>query len=245
MMPALPAKAVAREVLVVEDEPKIAALLCKYLQEAGFETEVCGDGLDALARIERDPVMRFCVVLLDVMLPGMDGLDLCRTIRQRSGVPILMLSARIEELDRLLGLELGADDYVCKPFSAREVVARVRALVRRAQGRLTAGASVPVPGSGGFSIDDEGMRVWWREQPVALTPVEYRLFRALVSQPGQVFERPALLDVLHQDFRDVSDRAVDSHIKNLRRKLEAILGGSSGIVAVYGVGYRFEAPRGG
>lgn len=156
-----------------------------------------------------------------------------------------MATARVDEFDRLLGLDLGADDYLCKPYSPREVVARVRALLRRSQGRLAGPSAVEIPGTGGFVLDEAGQRIGWRGQWLTLTPVEYRLLRTLLQQPGRVYERAQLLDALHQDeFRDLSDRTVDSHIKNLRRKLEALLGGSSGIQSVYGVGYRFSPDLG-
>jgi two-component system response regulator BaeR len=149
-----------------------------------------------------------------------------------------MLTARIDEIDRLLGLELGADDYVCKPFSPREVIARVKALVRRAEGRVS-GESL----GNGFVVDEAAQRIRVGDKPLSLTPVEFRLFKTLLSQPGRVFSRDQLLDTIHEDFRDVSDRAVDSHIKNVRRKVAAVVAGQECIHSVYGVGYRFEPPE--
>jgi two-component system, OmpR family, response regulator BaeR len=228
-------------ILIVEDEPKLAALLQDYLHAAGFATEWIADGALALARL-RDPIDRPApaLLLLDVMLPGLDGLEVCRAVREFSALPILINSARVEELDRLLGLELGADDYVCKPWSPREMVARVRALLRRAQGRLAPPQLLPV--AGGFAVDEPGQRIGWQGQVLTLTPVEYRLLRLMLGQPGRVFERATLLDQIHEEFRDVSDRVVDSHIKNIRRKLAALSPAQDCIVSVYGVGYRFE-PR--
>ncbi|HEY9105071.1 MAG TPA: response regulator [Roseateles sp.] len=223
-------------ILVVEDEPKLAALVCDYLHAAGFRSERLADGRHALERLRAGP-MPACV-LLDVMLPGLDGLEVCRAVRAFSDVPILINSARVEELDRLLGLELGADDYVCKPFSPREVVARVKALLRRAQGRLA--PTTLVPAAGGFAIDEAGQRILWQEQALTLTPVEFRLLRQLLQHPGRVFERAQLLDLIHEDFRDVSDRVVDSHVKNLRRKLAALDPPQERIASVYGVGYRID-----
>lgn len=226
-------------VLVVEDEPKLAALVQDYLHAAGFRTEWLADGRQALERLKGEPVP--AAVLLDVMLPGLDGLEVCRAVRAFSDVPILINSARVEELDRLLGLELGADDYVCKPFSPRELVARVKALLRRAQGRLAPAAWVAV--GGGFAVDEAGQRIVCQDEPLSLTPVEFRLLRHLLQHPGRVFERAQLLDLIHEDFRDVSDRAVDSHIKNIRRKLAGVgapAAGGASIVSVYGVGYRLE-----
>ncbi|MEJ6000770.1 response regulator [Paucibacter soli] len=226
-----------RVVLVVEDEPKLAALLCDYLKASGYQAHSLGDGLAALQAIRAEPP---AVLLLDVMLPGMDGLELCRELRQFSSLPILMLSARVDELDRLLGLELGADDYLCKPFSPREVVARVRALLRRAEGRLPGMNTAPRPLGGGFAIDEAGQRLFWQGQLLALTTLEFRLMRLLLAQPGRVFARGQLLEQLHEDFRDVSDRVIDSHVKNVRRKLAALEPPQDCISAVYGVGYRLD-----
>jgi two-component system response regulator BaeR len=226
-------------VLVVEDEPKLAALLGDYLRAAGFEPEVAQDGPAALAAFALDPP---AAVLLDLNLPGLDGIEVCRRIRRDSDVPILMLTARADEIDRIVGLEIGADDYLCKPYSPREVVARVRALLRRSQGRLPGGVASPDPAPGGFAIDDAGQRAWWHGRALPLTPIEWRLLRTLLQQPGRVFARSQLLDAIHTDFRDVSDRAVDSHVKNLRRKLQAVVPGPDCIASVYGVGYRLDPP---
>ncbi|MFG6466305.1 response regulator [Roseateles sp. BYS87W] len=223
-------------VLVVEDEPKLAALVCDYLHAAGYRTECLADGLQAVARLRGGPPP--AAVVLDLMLPGLDGLEVCRAVRAFSDLPILISSARVEELDRLLGLELGADDYLCKPFSPRELVARVKALLRRAQGRLAPPTLVPV--GGGFWVDEAGQRIVWQEQALGLTPVEFRLLRQLLTHPGRVFERAQLLDLIHEDFRDVSDRVVDSHIKNIRRKLATLEPPQSCISSVYGVGYRCD-----
>jgi two-component system response regulator BaeR len=233
-----------RRVLVVEDEPKLAALLCDYLHASGFEATAVADGHAALAAFA---TLVPAVVLLDLNLPGLDGLEVCRMLRRDSAVPILMLTARADEIDRVLGLEIGADDYLCKPYSPREVVARVRALLRRAEGRLPGQlAATPRQAVGGFALDEAGHRAWWRDHALVLTPVEFRLLRTLLQAPGRVLARAQLLDAIHADFRDVSDRAVDSHIKNLRRKLHAAVhvdvAGHECIATVYGVGYRFELP---
>lgn len=222
--------ATTQRVLVVEDDAKIAQLLLDYLRSDGFDAESLADGRLALRRIEQSPP---AVVILDLMLPGLDGIEICRAVRAFSDVPILMLTARVDEVDRLLGLDTGADDYVCKPFSPREVLARVRALLRRAQGRVLAGA---LP----WTIDERGLRIAWRGQWLALTPLEFRMLRLLLSQPGRVFSRAQLLDTVHSELRDVSDRAIDSHVKNLRRKIQSIEPGCDCIASVYGVGYRFE-----
>jgi two-component system response regulator BaeR len=219
-----------RRILVVEDNPAIAQLLVDYLRVAGFEVQALGDGLKALQAIEQAPPD---VLVLDLMLPGLDGLALCRAVRRFCDVPILMVTARVDEVDRLLGLDTGADDYVCKPFSPREVVARVKALLRRAEGRVTTAAKP-------WLIDDAALRIAWRGQWLPLTPLEFRMLRLLLSRPGQVFSRAQLLDMVHHDLRDVSDRAIDTHVKNLRRKIEAVEPGCDCISSVYGVGYRFE-----
>jgi two-component system response regulator BaeR len=223
-------------VLVVEDEPRLAALLADYLRADGHEAECVADGRDVLpAWLAR----RHDLILLDLMLPGQDGLSVCRELRARSSVPILILTARADEADRLLGLELGADDYIAKnPFSTREVMARVKAVLRRSRAGLTppsAGATPPL------QIDDAGWRASWQGQVLDLTPIEFRLLRTLAAQPGRVYARAQLLAQLHDDGRAVTERAVDSHVKNLRRKLEQAGAGADRIRAIYGVGYRFDA----
>jgi two-component system, OmpR family, response regulator BaeR len=230
----------ARPVLVVEDEPKLAAVLCDYLRANGFAPHAVADGPAALAVF---PDLRPAAVLLDLNLPGLDGMEVCRALRRDSNVPILMLTARVDEIDRVLGLEIGADDYLCKPYSPREVVARVRAMLRRAEGAL-AGPRAALGRStvGGFVLDESGLRAWWRDTALLLTPVEFRLLRTLLQHPGRVFARAGLLDAIYADFRDVSDRAIDSHVKNLRRKLQAALPEHDCITAVYGVGYRLDMP---
>lgn len=222
----------ARHILIVEDDAKIADMLGNYLQMHGFATEWCADGQDALARVRHHMP---ALLLLDLMLPGLDGLAVCRAVRAFSAVPIIMVTARVDEIDRLLGLDTGADDYVCKPFSPREVVARIKALLRRSQGALAQPTAAAA-----FAVDEDRQQISWQGQPLPLTPVEFRLMRLLMTRPGQVFARARLLDSLHEDQRDVSDRAVDSHIKNLRRKLEQAGTGEAGISSVYGVGYRFD-----
>lgn len=218
-------------ILVVEDEPKMASLIGDYLRAEGHEPQWIADGREVLPAMEAQPAD---LVLLDIMLPGMDGLAVCRALRERSDVPIVMLTARVEEADRLLGLDLGADDYICKtPFSPREIMARVRAILRRARRGLP-----PTPSP--LQIDEAGWRASWRGVPLELTPVEFRLLKALAATPGRVFSRDSLLDRLHDDGRAVTDRAVDSHIKNLRRKLEAAVPGQDPIRSIYGVGYKLE-----
>ena len=219
-------------ILVVEDDPKIASLLRDYLAAAGYSVSCLANGSQALRQVR---IAQPAALVLDVMLPGMDGVALCKAVRAFSTLPILMLTAKVEEDDRLLGLEAGADDYVCKPFSPREVVARVRALLRRSEG-LPPGTSAP------WQIDQAARRIAWRDQWLPLTQVEFRLFQQLIQHPGRVFTRQQLLDTVHSDARDVSDRVVDSHIKNLRRKLQDVDPGCECVASVYGVGYRFDRP---
>jgi two-component system response regulator BaeR len=216
-------------ILIVEDEPKIAALLAEYLQvQGGYEAHVLGRGDQAHEWVVRH---RPDLVLLDLMLPGMDGLEVCKQLRRDSQVPIIMVTARVEEIDRLLGLELGADDYICKPFSPREVVARVRAVLRRS---ATAG-----PGSvGGLEIDRERFHASLNGKALALTPVEFALLQTLAAQPGRIFTRDQLMNEMYSDYRIVNDRAVDTHIKNLRKKLSSHEPGREIIESVYGLGYR-------
>lgn len=219
-------------ILVVEDDPKIASLVADYLNDAGYAATCSADGAHALELARGGP--GFGLFVLDVMLPGMDGIALCCALRAFSDAPIIMLTARVEEIDRLLGLDSGADDYVCKPFSPRELVARVRAHLRRA------GAAAP---ASCFAVDRARMRVLHAGEALPLTPVEFRLLAELVEHPDRVYSRQQLLDAAHEDQRDTNDRAVDSHIKNIRRKLATALPGTDCLQSVYGVGYRFEPPR--
>jgi two-component system, OmpR family, alkaline phosphatase synthesis response regulator PhoP len=221
-------------ILIVDDEPKIVKLARDYLEQGGFQVLTALDGTAALstARTERPDL-----IVLDLMLPGMDGLDVCRALRRESDVPIIMLTARSEEADRLIGLELGADDYVTKPFSPRELVARVRALLRRAQG------TVYTPGiirAGDLEIDVEGHRVSQAGEPLHLTRFEFALLEILAQHPGQAFSRAQLLDKLHGVAAVGYDRSVDAHIKNLRRKIETDPAKPQYIQTVYGIGYRFN-----
>ena len=217
-------------ILIVEDEPKLAVLLADYLKASGHETAWIGNGLDVIPAIRaREPDL----VLLDLMLPGRDGLDICRELRSFSELPVIMMTARVEEIDRLLGLELGADDYICKPYSPREVVARCRAVLRRNRRGPAAERQT-------LRIDENGWRASYHGVALDLTPVEFRLLRTLSAAPGRVFSREQLLDGLYDDHRVVTDRTVDSHIKNLRRKLEQIAPDEPLIRSIYGVGYKFE-----
>lgn len=222
-----------QRVLIVEDEPKISALLSDYLQaRGGYATEMLDRGDTVMKHIRHTPPD---LVLLDLMLPGLDGIEVCKRIRRESQVPIIMVTARVEEIDRLLGLELGADDYICKPFSPSEVVARVKAVLRRSAGSAT-GAS-----GEGLEIDEAAFTARYHGQALQLTPVEFALLQTLAGQEGRVFSRDQLMNEMYSDYRVVSDRAVDTHIKNLRRKLAEASDDHEMIESVYGLGYRFRS----
>jgi two-component system, OmpR family, response regulator BaeR len=224
-------------ILIVEDEPKLSALLADYLAAENFTPVILEDGRDVVPYVrERQPAM----VLLDLMLPGRTGLDVCRELRTFSEIPVMIITARVDEIDRLLGLELGADDYVCKPFSPREVVARVKAILRRAEVRSHAERdgedAVPSP----FTIDRQHHVAKLDGKELNLTPVEFRLLALLHAGAGRIYARDYLLRTLYDDHRVVADRTIDSHVKNLRKKIEAIRPGQELIRSIYGVGYRLE-----
>jgi two-component system response regulator BaeR len=224
----------SRHILIVEDKEKIASLLCDYLEKAKYRTSTQSNGDRVISQVKNDPPD---LILLDIMLPGKDGMELCREIRQFSNVPIIMLTARVEEIDRLLGLELGADDYICKPFSPREVVARVKAIFRRLHAKPLKHNLV----IGSISLDDETHQVMIDKQVLNLTPNEFGLLKIMMSHPNRVFTRNELINqVQGYDFEGY-DRTIDSHIKNLRKKIAQKLPGQEIICTVYGVGYKFSA----
>jgi two-component system alkaline phosphatase synthesis response regulator PhoP len=223
----------AQTILVVDDEARIVKLVRDYLERAGFDVLDALDGETALTLARREQPD---LIILDLMLPGVDGLDVCRRLRRESGVPIIMLTARVEEADRIVGLELGADDYVTKPFSPRELVARVRATLRRASGEV---GPPTVLRAGDVELDTASLLASVAGEPVDLTPTEFQLLATLVRQPGRIFSREQLLEAVHGVAFDGYDRSVDSHIKNLRRKIEPDPRKPSYIQTVYGVGYRF------
>lgn len=226
-------------VLIVEDEPKIAEVLRAYCERESFRVSVHHDGAATVAWIAAESPD---FVVLDLMLPGKDGLTICREVRQFSRVPILMLTARVDEIDRLLGLELGADDYVCKPFSPREIIARIRTILRR----VTLLPSQPPANTGnsllfdGLCVDPERFLCSVNGKTIDLTPVELRILAHLLRQPGRVFSRDAIIRAAYDDHRIVSDRTVDSHVKNLRRKIGDAGGDAERIRSIYGVGYKLE-----
>ncbi len=223
---------VSQHILIVEDDPEIAKVLALYMTQAGFTSDHLDNGLAAIERVRQAPPN---LMLLDLNIKGADGLKVCREVRGFSTMPIIMVTGRVEEIDRLLGLEWGADDYICKPFSPREVVARVNTVLRR--------AGTPPPSavkSIGMEIDDEAQRVLFGGRRVELTPTEFRLFSLLAARPGRIYDRAQILDLAFPDGHDVSDRVIDSHIKNIRRKIAAVLPGVEVVHSVYGIGYRFE-----
>lgn len=218
-------------ILVVDDEPKITRIARDYLEKNGYRVLVAADGQSALTTARRD---KPDLIILDLMLPNIDGREVCRILRRESDVPIIMLTALAEEVDQVTGLEIGADDYITKPFSPRALVARVRALLRRAHGEAKAPSIIR---AGGLEVDTEKHSVTFNGSPIKFTPNEFKLLYILASRPGQTLTREQLLDDLHGAASSV-DRSVDSHIKNLRKKLETA-SGESMIETVYGIGYRF------
>jgi DNA-binding response OmpR family regulator len=228
-----------KTILVVDDEPKIVALARDYLEHAGFAVLTADDGpasVDSVHRHHPD------LVILDLGLPGLDGLDVTRRIRRDSNVPVIMLTARDDELDKLLGLELGADDYLTKPFSPRELVARVRAVLRRADSGSERTADEIVR-AGELTLDLPRMRAELGGRSIDLTPTEFQLLAALARQPGRIFTRSQLLDALHGVAFESYERAIDTHVKNIRRKLEPDPRRPVHVLTVYGVGYRFADDR--
>lgn len=221
-------------ILVVDDEPKIVKQARDYLERSGFRVLVAGDGITALAQAR---TAHPDLIVLDLNLPGMDGLDVCRALRRESEVPIIMLTARVDETDRLIGLELGADDYIIKPFSPRELVARVRAVLRRALGGVRTVGLLRVAD---LEINLKGHTLTRAGEALHLTRTEFNLLATLAQHPGQTFTRAQLLDRLHGvSVVTGFDRSVDAHIKNLRRKLEPAPATPVYVLTVYGVGYKF------
>jgi two-component system response regulator BaeR len=216
-------------ILIVEDQADLSSVMADYVTTAGYAAQVIADGREALASLQRAVPD---LIVMDIMLPNLDGLALCRAVREFSEVPIIMVTARVQEIDRLLGLESGADDYLCKPFSPRELVARIKAVLRRSH--------KPGDNARPVEIDETARSVRIRAKLLDLTPTEYSLFAAMAKRPGTIFSRAQLLDLARRDNLDVADRAIDSHIKNLRRKLAAVLPEAEAIHSVYGLGYRFE-----
>ncbi len=243
---------------IVEDEQNLASILADYFRREHFTVDLFFDGLSAQQALQKSPPD---LLLLDLMLPGVDGLTVLRELRQTSQLPVILVTAKVEEIDRLIGLELGADDYVCKPYSPREVVARVKAVLRRFQvalpttplpqnaqpapagiHQLSPSAALTSPPPLPLSIDQERRRVRWQDRPLDLTPREFDLLVTLAGQPGRVFSRSQLLDQICPNEFDISERAIDSHMKNLRKKLDQLMPDTPLIRSIYGVGFVFELP---
>ncbi len=218
-------------ILIVEDEPRLAALHRDYLQQSGYATEWLDDGALVVDWVRNS---KPALILLDLMLPNKDGLDICKEIRSFSDVPIIMVTARVEEIDRLLGLELGADDYICKPFSPREVVARVKTVLRRSTPQIQKGVAELL------SLDEERYLATLQGDKLDLTAVEFKLLSILARKPGRIYSRDQLMDLLYSDQRVVCDRTIDSHIKKLRKKIAAAAPDAELIHSIYGVGYKYE-----
>jgi DNA-binding response OmpR family regulator len=225
-----------RKILIVEDEQRIVQLARDYLERAGYAVEAAADGTTAVpaARSSRPDL-----IVLDLGLPGRDGLDVLRLLRRESNTPVIILTARGEETDKLVGLELGADDYMVKPFSPKELVARVRAVLRRAEGTAEPAEVIRI---GDLTLDVPRLRLTIGERPVDLTPTEFHLLAVLARQPGRIFTRAQLLDAVHGVAFESYERAIDTHIKNLRHKIEPDPRRPHTILTVYGVGYRLAEP---
>jgi DNA-binding response OmpR family regulator len=224
----------SEKILIVEDEVRIVRTLRLYLEQAGFAVTAVHDGTQAVPAFRQE---RPSLVLLDLNLPGQDGLDVCRSLRRSGNVPIIMLTARTEEMDRLIGLELGADDYISKPFSPREVVARVRAVLRRTRGSL---ANTEILQAGALQLDLAAYRVWIDGKLLDVTQTEFELVATLMRHKGRVLSRVQLLEAVQGVAHEELERAIDQHIKNVRRKLKEAVGDIPIIQTIYGVGYRLD-----
>ena len=220
----------ASRILIVEDEVKLATVLRDYLVQSGHYVDMLHRGDEVLPFMADQQID---LLVLDLMLPGMDGFDVCRQLRSTSNIPIIITTARVDEIDRILGLELGADDYVCKPYSPREVVARVKTILRRVQ-------QATMPTNPALKTDSATLTVNFGETSLMLTAVEFSLFKTLVDHPGHIFSRDQLMSAIYKDHRVVSDRTIDSHIKKLRKRLSELTDSADFIQSVYGVGYKFE-----
>lgn len=221
-------------ILVVEDEPKLASVLSDYLSASGYEAKCLYRGDEVVRWLQENEAD---LILLDLMLPGIDGMDVCREVRSFSQIPIIIMTARTEEIDRLLGFGLGADDYVCKPFSPREVIARVQAILRRVKSLAEPDGAKDYRG---LILDESAFSCEFQGQKVALTPVEFRMLAALAKKPGHVMKREQLCSHAYEDHRVVSVQTINTHIKNLRRKLNEVSTDGDLIHSVYGVGYKLE-----
>ncbi len=220
-------------ILIVEDEERLSALLADYLKKSGYTIHIIENGLDVMPYVRSNPPD---LILLDLMLPGRDGLDIARELRSFSQIPLIMITARVEEIDRLLGLELGADDYICKPFSFREVVARVKTVLRRSKPQAQEYPADQVV------LDKARHKAVILGKTLELTAIEFNLLEIMAMSPGRIFTRDNLMDVIYPDGRVVSDRTIDSHVSKLRRKIQDLIPEKEIVVSVYSVGYKFELP---
>lgn len=221
-------------ILIVEDEVKIATLLQDYCRESGYETHMIHNGREAQEWLQQNQAK---LILLDVMLPEVDGITICKEYRRHSETPIIMVTAKVEEIDRLLGLELGADDYICKPFSPREVMARIKSVLRRTENINT---SMQSENDDDLTLDQERYTVSYKKTSLSLTAIEFKLLQSLYNQSGKILSRDQLMTHSYSDNRIVSDRTIDSHIKKLRQKLAQFELEEELIQSVYGIGYRFQ-----
>lgn len=218
-------------ILIVEDEPKLSRSMADYLEGAGYQTHIIDNGSQVADWLKTNDTS---LVLLDLMLPGKDGVSVCQEIRTFSQVPVIMVTAKTEEVDRLIGLEIGADDYVCKPFSLRELVARIKAVLRRFE-------YVPVPPTDrGLALEKASSCISYLGKRIELTAIEYNIMEKLIRHPGRIFKRDELIDVAYADRRIVNDRTVDSHMKKIRKKLGQIAPEQKFVHSIYGAGYKFE-----
>ncbi|MFT6926127.1 MAG: two-component system response regulator BaeR [Psychromonas sp.] len=219
-----------KTILIVEDEPALASVLCEYFIQSGFQTHIIDNGQEVIEWVKNHQPD---LLILDLMLPQRNGLDIYRELRTFSQVPVVMATARVDEIDRLLGLELGADDYICKPYSPREVVIRVKNILRRSKEGNPA-----QQGYAGLQIDEQKMQASLNQQTIILTPAEFRLLSVFNKHPEQVFSREQLMTLIYSDGRIVTDRTIDSHIKNLRKKMQDVAPESECIKSIYGIGYK-------
>ncbi|MBH0017585.1 response regulator [Pseudoalteromonas sp. NGC95] len=222
----------SQKILIVEDEENIAEVLIAYAKQQNYETEHFNSGKGVVSFVKQNAVD---LILLDLMLPDVDGIELCKQIRAFSSVPIIMLTAKSEEIDRLLGLELGADDYICKPFSPKEVIARIKAVLRR-----TSQPKTNIINHNNFQLHKDDYEARLNGESIGFTAVEFKIFLLFISHVGRVFTREDIINNVYSDTTDISDRNIDTHIKNIRKKINDIQAGLNPIAAVYSVGYKFK-----
>jgi len=226
-----------KKILIVEDEIHIAEVLIAYCQNNGYSAHNLMNGTDVIPYIKSNQVD---LMLLDIMLPGLDGFEICKQLRQFSSLPVIMITAKGEEIDRLFGLEFGADDYMCKPFSPREVIARIKAVLRRFENNEMNKVESLVINQSGFCMEPDKYKVTFMERFLELTPIEFKVLELLLTHVERVFSRDEIMNQVYIDTIDVSDRNIDTHIKNIRKKIHQISSASNPICSVYGVGYKCE-----